>query len=514
MNQMRTIRLLALFLALSLLSGCSGPVPLRDEISATLPPVENRYATPAAGSAREYAETVLLYLPGVSSNQLITVPERILIPSDQHPAEATVRKLLSFTGSETARPLFPEALLRLQEGTQALEVSGDIATVNLSANAGLLSKQDLFMLRRAIANTLMQWRDIRYVNVLITGMEPGVDQASLTPAGSMQFTRNEDAPALWDSLSSRSSLEGAEVQRFSSVCTLYFPAGYGTGILSEARTVSFPGQSYRQIASSLLEALSAGPQTLHQNPVMPDLVTLLTQPPTVEEGDDGRYVIDLQFMEIANQTFVNAGVPRSVMLAAITYTLTTFIPRLEGVRIRIGNEQIEGIVPGGIYEGAGEQILFAGSVLRRSDFSVFLLTDCTLYFASGESLVPVRRPIPHGSAFNRKYLVEQLMLGPQAFDSVIGTEPVFPQGISTEHLIAVDKEGDTAQVNFSGSFLELSRDLSPQKEKLLIYSLVNTLCDTRLIKRVRLYVDGVQPESLAGEVWLPGEFLKNPEMVR
>ncbi|NLD03194.1 MAG: GerMN domain-containing protein, partial [Clostridiales bacterium] len=167
-----------------------------------------------------------------------------------------------------------------------------------------------------------------------------------------------------------------------------------------------------------------------------------------------------------------------------------------------------------IYEGAGEQILFAGSVLRRSDFSVFLLTDCTLYFASGESLVPVRRPIPHGSAFNRKYLVEQLMLGPQAFDSVIGTEPVFPQGISTEHLIAVDKEGDTAQVNFSGSFLELSRDLSPQKEKLLIYSLVNTLCDTRLIKRVRLYVDGVQPESLAGEVWLPGEFLKNPEMVR
>ena len=194
MSKMRTIRLLALLLALSLLSGCSGPVPLRDETSATLPPVENKYTAPVAGAAREYAETVQLYLPSVSDNQLITVPERILIPSDQHPAEATVRKLLSFTGSETARPLFPEALLRLQEGTQALEISGDIATVNLSANAGLLSKQDLFVLRRAIANTLMQWRDIRYVNVLITGMEPGVDQASLTPAGSMQFTRND---TLW-----------------------------------------------------------------------------------------------------------------------------------------------------------------------------------------------------------------------------------------------------------------------------------------------------------------------------
>ncbi len=514
MSTRRLTRLLALGLSAAFLSGCSGPVPMRDELSATLPPVDYRFEVPQADSPQEYAETVLLYLPGAAGNQLISMPERILIPSDRHPAEAAVSRLLSFSGNEIARPLFPEAMLRLQEGRQSVEISGDVATVNLSHNASILSKQDLFTLRRSITNTLVQWRDIRYVNLLVSGMEPGVDQASLTPAGSMQVTRNEDAPALWDSLSSRSSLEGAEVQRFSSVCTLYFPAGYGTGVLSEARTVSFPGQSYRQIASGLLEALSAGPQVLHLNPVMPDLNALLSQPPSVEEKDDGHYIISLQFADIANEVFVNAGVPRSVMLAAITYTLTTFIPRLEGVRISIGNEQIEGIVPGGIYEGAGEQILFSDGLLRRSDFSSFLLTDCTLYFSDGDYLIPVRRPVPYASAFDRKYLIEQLILGPQAFDSIPETEAVFPAGVTRDALIAVAKEGNTALINFSRNILQHVASLSPQKERLLVYSLINTLCDTRTISRVRLYVDGSQPASLAGAVWLPGEFMKNPEIVK
>ncbi len=514
MNRRKLTRFLCLLASLSLLSGCTGSVPLREDVSLTLPPVENSYTLTEDSQSREYAETVALYLPAIGNNQLITVPERILVPADKHPAEATVNRLLSYPGGETAHALFPEAVLRLQEGKPALEISGDTATVNLGSNASLLSKQDLFTLRRSLTNTLVQWGDIRYVNVLVAGMEPGVDQAGLTPAGSMQMTRNEDAPALWDSLSTRSSLEGMEYQRFSSVCTLFFPAGYGRGILAEARTVSFPGQSYRQMATSLLEALSAGPQVLRQSPVMPDLISLLAEPPAVEEGDDGTYVLSLRFLDVANDTFVQAGVPRSVMLAAITYTLTTYIPRLAGIRVRIGNEQIEGIVPGAIYEGAGDAIIFSDGLLRRADFSSFLLTDCTLYFSGGDTLTAVHRPIPCSMAYDRSYLLEQLALGPQAYDSVQGTEAVFPQGTPAGSILGVDKDGETALVNLSSSLLPAAAGLDPQKERLFVYSLVNTLCDTRGIRKVRIYVDGTQPESFAGAVWLPGEFLKNPEMIR
>ncbi|NLD34675.1 MAG: GerMN domain-containing protein [Clostridiales bacterium] len=516
MNRKRLPRLMALLLSAVLLSGCSRAVPMSSTASVTLPPAENHYAAPLPDAEQEHAETVMLSLPSAADGQLIMVPERMLLPSDRHPAEATVRKLLSFTGNDVAQQLFPQAGLQLQQGGRGVEVSGDVATVDLGANANLLSRQDLLTLRRAISNTLVQWRDIRYVNVLVAGYEPGIDADGRAPAGSLQATRNEDAPALWDSLSARASLDNPDTQRFSSVCTLYFPASYGRGILAEARTVSFPGQTRKQIAVSLLGALSAGPQAITQAPPMPDLNALLAEPPRVElDEETGFSVVHLHFLDIANETFINAGIPRSIMMAAITYTLGTFMPRLSGLKISIGNEQIEAIVPSGIYEGAGEQILFSGGLLRRADFSTFLLANCTLYFGQGQDgLARVRRPVPHALAYDRRYLLEQLIGGPQAYDNVSGIQGLFPAGVTGEDLIAVGREGDTALVNLSQNLLDLSRGLSPRQERALIYSMVNTLCDTRATQRVRFFINGQQPETLAGDIYLPGEFLRNPEIVR
>ena len=46
----------------------------------------------------------------------------------------------------------------------------------------------------------------------------------------------------------------------------------------------------------------------------------------------------------------------------------------------------------------------------------------------------------------------------------------------------------------------------------MIYSLVNTLCALRGVTRVALFVMGEQPDSLAGAVYLPGEFLPNLDL--
>lgn len=509
------IRLIVLLLALSMLSACARSVPMSEGTTTTLPPPENKFSAPQGDIQREYAQTVILYLPSVLNNQLTAVPERILIPADQHPAEATVRKLLSFVGNEAAKPLFPESNLQLQNGHGGLEISGDIATVNLSSNAKLLSKFDLFTLRRALANTLLQWQDIRTVNVLVSSIEPGINQDNSSPTGSMQAIRNEDAQAVWDSLSNRGSSENAQQFRFSSLCTLYFPSSFGRGIVSEARTVSFAGQNYRQLATSLLEAMSAGAQILSQTPPMPDLNALLAEPVSLEENDNGGYVLNFHFLDISNETFVNAGIPRSIMMAAITYTMCTFIPQLHGIKIQIGNELIEGIVPGGIYEKAGEQIIFNDSILRRADFSSFLLSDCALYFADHSGYLKLtRRPIPYRLAFNRRYIMEQLMIGPQAYDSITGLLPVFNQEISEKDLIALDKEGSTVLVNFTDNLIASSKNMSQQQERLMVYSMVNTLCSTRATHRVRFYINGHQPNSFAGSVYLPGEFLMNPEIIR
>ena len=507
--------LASLLLALCLLlSGCTGAAPIKDASAPTLPPVEQRFTAPEGDNPQDYAQTVLLCLPGAADGQLIMLPERILLPPDRHPGEATLSKLFAYSGDERAEPLPGGIQLQLFP-ENGLEISGDVATVNLSDNAQLLSPQDLYSLSRAIANTLTQWKDLRYVNILIAGLQAGIDTQRSIPLGSLQTTRNEDAPALWDSLFARSKLESPENQRFSSLCTLYFPAAMGRGILAEARTVSFPGQTRQQMVSSLLAALSAGSQTHSQLPVVPDLPALLSVPPEVHTASDGNIWVSLDFLAIANETFITAGIPRSIMLASLCYTLTTFVPGISGVSIRIGNEQIEAIVPSGIYQGAGEQIRFSDGILRRSDFGSFLLTDCTLYFAgSSGSLIRLHRPVPHKLAYSKRYLLGQLMLGPQNYDSFQGTAPIFPASVSDKDLLGIAKEGDTALVNFSQALVDACQGFSPTQERQLIYAMVNTLLQDGDLKRVRFYIQGQQPQTLAGSLYLPGDFLMNVDIVQ
>ena len=163
--------------------------------------------------------------------------------------------------------------------------------------------------------------------------------------------------------------------------------------------------------------------------------------------------------------------------------------------MQIGNELIEAIVPSGIYEGAGEQIFFSDGLLRRSDFASFLLTDCSLYFATPEWLmVKVIRPVPYQLAFSKRYLIGQLMEGPQLYDSLQGLQPIFPPGITEADLISVGQENSTALVNFSDGLLSGTRGLSAMREKMLVYGLV-IRCAAAGNQPGPPHVNGQQPDT-------------------
>jgi hypothetical protein len=196
--------------------------PALAQSSTTLPPVVSRYAVPVGDTLTEIAQTVQLSLPSAFNGQLMLVPERMLLEPFRHPAEAVVRKLLSYTGSEQAQPLWPEGTLQLNTGSR-VEISGDVATVDLSANALMLDVRSLHTVSRAIANTLTQLGDIRYVNILVAGQQQGVDTAATFPVGSFRQTSNEDALARWENVSAQAGLDAQSQRRFSAIATLYFP---------------------------------------------------------------------------------------------------------------------------------------------------------------------------------------------------------------------------------------------------------------------------------------------------
>ena len=504
----RPILALGLLCVSLLLSGCvsqgSGANP-----QMTLPPVASRYTAPENDVNQGYEQTVLLYLPSKDGSQLLAVPQTASFSASRHNAQALCEMLLAHPGTAATSPLGGEIALSLSE-TEAVEVSGRVATVSLAASALRLSHEELFTVGQALANTLGQLKDVAYVNVLIAGAQPGLNMASTLPAGCFAPNTREDLDTLW----ARASAPVTAGRR-TFTAALYFPAPGGKGILCEARTLSFTSQEPAAMALTLLDALAAGAEELPSAPRCEALRSLLIGEPTLEESGGQRRIV-FRFAEQFNSALLDAGITRSVMMASLTFTMTTFLPGIEGIEVRIGGDRIDTITPSGIYSGAGEQmtITFNDGLMRRRDYPNFLLSYCTLYFADNDGkLTRVYRPVPYYQAYSARARVEQLMLGPQPFDSRSGLSAVLPEGLRAADLLGVAYEDATVLLNFSGQLSALCEGMSADAEKRMIYAVVNTLCELEEVRKAAFFVQGVQPESLAGALFLPGDFLPNADLV-
>ncbi|MCR4886764.1 MAG: GerMN domain-containing protein [Clostridiales bacterium] len=500
-------RLGCLMAAALLLSGCVGQEKAPGGPQLTLPPAEKRYEAPENDINQGYEQTVLLYLPSLEGTQLLAYPVKAQFSASRHNAQTLCEMLLSQPSAGAAQAVGGDVTLTLS-GTDAVEVSGQVATVSLGASALRLSHEQLYLVGQALANTLCQFGDLQYVNVLIAGVQPGLNVASTLPAGAFQPNTREDLSTLW----ARAGAP-ATAGRRSFAAAVYFPAPAGKGILCEGRTLSFSSQDLPGMAVTLLEAIGAGAEKLPNAPACPRLREMLADSPVLEETGGVRR-LSLHFREEMNSALIDAGITRSVMMAAMTYTFTTFLPGLDGIEVVIGEESITSLTPSGTYSGAGEQIRFADGLMRRRDFSGFLLAECALYFSDGNGrLTRVLRPVPFYEAYSARALVQLLLLGPQPFDSVSGLRPVLPQGLRPADLLGVSYADQALVLNFSDQWPILCEGMDAAAEKQMIYALVNTLCELQGVKKAAFFVQGEQPDSLAGHIYLPGDFLPNPDLV-
>ena len=503
----RFLRLICLLCICMLFCGCENqqesPV-----VSVTLPPVESKLTPYTNDTHQNYTQTVLLYLPSLDGTQLIAIPETAAFTASRHTAEVLCEMLFSHEGTENAAPLGGNIPLRLSD-TDAIEISGNVVTVNLAASALRLSHAQVYTVGQALANTLCQFGDLNYVNLLIAGVQPGLDIAASLPAGSFQPNTREDLSTLW----ARASAPQNSARR-TFAATLYYPAPSGKGILCEARTLSFSDLSVSGMARTLMAALSSGAEYLSALPVCPDLNGLLLSDPVLEETGGMRRLV-LHFGDSLNTRLIDAGITRSVMVSSLVCTLTTFIPGLDGVEIRIGSESISAITPSGTFVGAGETVFFAGGLMQRKSFIPFLLASSSLYFANSQGkLVQSARPAPFYETYNIRAIIGQLMQGPQGYDSVSGLTATLPQGLRDADLLGVSLEKGSLVLNFSNQLITLCQNMTAQQEQLMVYSLVNTLCELPGVNRVAFFIMGEQPETFAGSVFLPGDFLPNYHLMQ
>lgn len=487
--------LLCLTLALS---GCASPnkgAEMKNLPSPAVPEAPNN------DGMQDVKRTVLLYLPSADGEKLVSVPMEATFSVSRHPSEKLCRLLYDHSGNEYASAL-PEAAEL--SATQPVEVTGNTVTVNLAPSALRLANEELFMVCQATANTLGQLEGVQYINVLINGVQPGLDLAATLPAGCFQQSTQLEL----DGLRSRMMSGKSSASRQTIATALYYPAAGSCGIVCEARPLSFGSLEYTDMLKTILSALTEGPVSLQGMPSFPDFFQYLEEDPRVVQENGAKRVV-LHFSKSFNDALPPLGMSQSVMAASLVYTFTTFIPGVEGVEIHIGNEMLRSLTT-----VTGDTIVFEDGLMKRSDMTGFLFSDCTLYFAGADGMLRrVKRMVPYYETRNVRFLIHQLMDGSQKDDSVEKLQPVLPEGLRQADLLGVAMDGDTLVLHFSEQLKNLCQGMSWQEERNMIYAMVNSLCELPHVKKVRFMVNGGQPESLAGYLYLPGSFLPNPDIV-
>ena len=491
---------------LALPSCQSAGVPIKVESVTTLPPATVNYIAPIGDAALEYTDPATLYLIRRDGSRLISLTDTVSFSAARLDAESMIRALLLHPGDGAAMPLGGDVKLSLY-GANPVEVSGNVATVNLAASALQLDRKVLYVCGQAIANTLTELNDIRYVNILVMDKQIGLDLGSTLPTGAMTRSVAGDIGAIYEqALSQRVQTdEDPAAKRLTSAVTLYFPLTATNGVMSEARNISFASQQPESMIQRLIAELSAGPVSVTGSPALPLLSELLIEPPSVTEpAGSGGNLITLKFDAALDNMLQTMGISRASCMASLTYTLCTFMPNVTGLAVYIGDERIDHLMLGAI-----DGLLFEDGVMKRSTFSTLLMDNGTLSLADakGQSLVSFQRPMPYYQRTSPRALLLELFRGPTTTDSIQGLLPIMKTGLMTDaDILGLSLNGDTLLVNLSNSFLQAGTGISSNQDRLLCYAMVNTLICGEKAKRVCFFVGGKQPENFTGEIYWSGLF--------
>lgn len=512
MHMHKRCRLLAALLSLTLLLGGCTSLQKRATDSgapAPLPTAAQPYAAPVGDAALDYTALVELYLPSVDGTRLLAQQAQVTLNHGRHPAEAVLRALMTYEGNRLVRPLGDGVQLQLA-GVNPVEISCGVCTVTLSSAAMQLSHEALYTVCQAMAATLAPY-GLHTLNVLISGQAVAMDITATLPLGSVTAHPETELPVLWRQLEARRpelNADPAQVS-LSATATLFFPTQEGTGLLAEPRDIFFAGQTPEQLAEGLLSALSAGPQQLVGAAPMPDISALLLASPTVTELSGGGRELQLYFAADLPARLVACGVDTVGFLASVTYTLSLFLPRLTQVACFLGEEPLTHVLT-----AENRMLTFPDGVMSRNDFAPFLQDVATLYFVQGEHLTAVPRPVPYYEARNPRYLLLRLMDGPTRAESAAGMVSLLPDHLGDADMLGFSVQGDELLCNLSASFAAACRAVPVEQERLMAYSMINTLCDAVSCNRVRFFFGSLPQDTISGAVWWNGSFLRNTSMVQ
>jgi len=492
----------ALLLCTLWLSGC---VPLsvnlqRADQTVSLPLPRDVEPESAIGDSQAALSVpVTLYL--ISEDyQLFPVSRTIEASEGKSLIEETVRALLALPDRPGASNPFPKGCRLL-----SIEHSGNTAVVDLSIEArSVESEHQLLWMRSAMAASLIGIEDIEYVNLLIAGRSDGLMSLPSGASGTVSPNLISAAARLSAEHELLEHHDGDSVS-IEREAVLYYAARDGRYIVPMVQTVRITSDDF---VTPLLEALARAPEGGDDlaSP-FPQFASALTKPAQVTETESGHKVVRLAFDRNLIASLEREGLTEWQLYAALTYTITGFVPEVDGLTIMLGDGLLMRT------ERAGKELTFTAGQMRRSDYPDAVGRRVYTYMTSLEGgLVRLPRALDRHSASSPRAVLAELFAGVQPWEKKAAR--VMPDGVSIDDVLGICISDGEAVINLSSNFYRCCQSLNAQQEQNLIYALVNSLTELSGVTAVRFQVEGETVDHLVSSVFLRGALLRNIGIIK
>jgi len=395
------------------LTGCVGGKRNEEKTpAAPLPAARVMYAAPDGDGPVGTDQVCRVYVWERSELQLLQ--EDTLLRADDlyHRARVLAETQLAAENACLARQAGNRTQLSLYS-EEPIEISAGICTVNLGPTALQLSYSELYKACIALATTLCELEEISFVNVLVADQSIGLDITGSLAMGTLTAHPDENLPVLWEQMEARRTPLGEDLSRtpLSALATLYHPLAEGQGISCETRMMLFEGQTPQQIAAGLLGAVA------EQGPGAEKMAEMMLHEPLTSEMEDGGRLITLSFREGTEERLAETGTDMACLMAGITCTLTTFIPGIAAVCIRIGDKPITELRSPEL-----GTVTVLGGVLKRSAMAPFLRGSAAVFFGEQGKLARTEEAVNRQDVDSPRAQLNMLIAGPGVRNRAAGME--------------------------------------------------------------------------------------------
>lgn len=448
-------------------------------------------------SSDRFGQEITLYYSTADGTSITPVRRTVMISAGESIVQRALSELMISPNSSDLLPVVPGDT-RITD----VEECGGFVTVNLALDASSPQNgEDLLRINSAVCNTLTALEGVENVNVLINSRQESVCGL---PMGVMGESDNSITVNMARYQAESERLDGVEGQLVSRVAALYFPSVNGQLMLPELREITFSGADY---AGALLDALVDG--SLVGGISASYLTVAVDELPEAGEvyvNSRGLRVLDISISDALRDYLILQGVADWQMAASLTLTMCSFIPELDGIRVNINGEVMREIN----IKGSVRQL--DDGLITRDMFEMYVGGIGKLYFPTEDGkLTEVRRAMSSRRAASAYSLLLQLISGPSAADT--GAVACMPEGIAADDVLGVAIEYGVATVNMSYDFYRLCQNIDESEERLLVYSVVNTLCTLRNVEAVSILIEGEKVDTLANSIYLKTELMPNPGFI-